>query len=619
VLDAAISAALGLLPVNAQVKRGSSSVRIGAYTDIVASASIDILASTTVITSVKKQDTLLAIAYGHAESTALVEIAANVVMQAAQVLDILAEANAQNEVTAKNNRFYDEKDPEEDLGGVALALAASYTRLTATATLAAGSSLRAGMTANVRAVGSSDGSTEASAENHNKGKAGIAVALELSKATISTTIDGDITALAGPGTDINPVFDPTAAAGKIGHVDLVRNSILLGPTALRTGDAIVYGNARGDSVGGKIFGLLDGATYYVIRLDEDEVQLAPSLLAAFAGWEIDLGGALVHVPITLAGNLPAGMTGNNDSDPLTEDRYFSVQIATVNVPSSFSPAASAVKKTFDASKIDAAGDRIVFPVKMFTGTGANFSVWGTTLRHGQAVRYDKGAGPAVPGLENGALYFVIAPSTEFDLTGDSRFTTEQVIQLARTYSEALAGQAIDLQAGTGADHTLVALHGFDSGRTDGVGVATSLVASDTASATAGVLDRTGVFTPLIRFSERPTEPVVRPLKQKFVKPLIDGVKKKATDIWHKIKPPKAGAPEAKEEKPKIGIAGAIAVSYADHDVTTLVAGTAVLRSNWDAYATSLIEQRLQVSGQSAVEATRPTPRRSARRSPRTTP
>ena len=58
-----------------------------------------------------------------------------------------------------------------------------------------------------------------------------------------------------------------------------------------TGDPVQYSNAGGDSVGGPLQGLVNGQTYYVIRLanDPNDIQLAASLFQALIGQQ-DLFG-----------------------------------------------------------------------------------------------------------------------------------------------------------------------------------------------------------------------------------------------------------------------------------------------------------------------------------------
>jgi hypothetical protein len=89
------------------------------------------------------------------------------------------------------------------------------------------------------------------------------------------------------------------------------------------------------------------------------------------------------------------------------------------------------------------------------------------------------------GLEDGKVYYVNTATNEFNLTGDQRLVSKQVIRLARTENEARAGVIINLGSSTANGHTLSALHVLDSDLATGLGVIAQLDATDKASATGG--------------------------------------------------------------------------------------------------------------------------------------
>ena len=134
------------------------------------------------------------------------------------------------------------------------------------------------------------------------------------------------------------------------------------------GDAVIYRNGGGDSIGG----LMDGATYYVIRVDDTTVQLAEFI--EDTGEE---GVLPLDLDTTLGGSGDAHSL-RLDLDPnLTRDPLHSVGRG-------FDPA-TAVTDT--AESID-------------LGYAHGF-------KNGQAVVYSSGGDTPIGGLQDGAVYYVV--------------------------------------------------------------------------------------------------------------------------------------------------------------------------------------------------------------------
>ncbi len=147
-----------------------------------------------------------------------------------------------------------------------------------------------------------------------------------------------------------------------------------------------------------IGGLTDGATYYVIKINDDTIQLASSQANAMAGTAITLGSSLGYG------------TGQ-----------------------SFTPTVPASALTFGSSAVattHSAADEISFASS-------------PNLATGDAVLYENGGGTSIGGLNDGQTYYVIA----VDATH---------IELAGTFNDAVNNQPVSLTLpGTGSSQSLV--------------------------------------------------------------------------------------------------------------------------------------------------------------------
>ncbi|MDN5759540.1 MAG: hypothetical protein L0H59_13590, partial [Tomitella sp.] len=411
--------------------------------------------------------------------------------------------------------------------------------------------LDAGQVANVRATGTVNSTASASAGTYADGTAGVALGISISNANIRTEINGDITARAEPGYTVTLQFDPTVGEGEIGYVDPDANSIYVGPIALFTGDAVKYSNRRGNSVGGTGLtgSLTDGKTYYVINVEDDPdttfdeshtIKLAGNELAAYRGDAVDLF-----------------------NDPSDE-----TQPAAVN------------SKSFDDDAVDLTTDEISVVSPSFSGdSAASFSLFANTLQYGQAVRFDVVDGDQIGGLEDGAVYYVITARDEQNLTGDRRSLGNLVqnIRLAETGGEADAGKYIDLTSLGRGEYTLTAFHVLDAGLTTGLGVKSSLDATNSATAKSGLAP--------------PGSPVFKKEVPNGFDSLLGKLLGRFTDVAGS-----GGLPTAAS----LEVAGALTFVYADHDVETLVNPSAVLRSNHDLEVSSAIAEHLTMKTESSV-------------------
>ncbi|MCA9072499.1 MAG: hypothetical protein KDA84_26425, partial [Planctomycetaceae bacterium] len=255
------------------------------------------------------------------------------------------------------------------------------------------------------------------------------------------------------------------------------------------------------------------------------------------------------------------------------------------------------EKTFKGSQIDAEKNTFNLANPAFTGSdAASFSTLGQTFELGQAVVYKKSdaATPDIPGLVHGNTYYIISAIDQFDLQGDNRFATNQIVQLAETEHEARAGVAIDIGAPpigvpqSVDEYTFSAKHVLDSGFVTGVGVIAQLDAEDIATAGSGTQ------------MEDPDPSTIDVIKEKLntnipnlvIQTLIKNYKDNAS---------KANA-GANTNIPEFNFSAGLAFSSAEHTVLTTVGGTAELKSNEDLEVLATIEQRFQIHSESTTTA-----------------
>ena len=566
VLEAIVSAISGLIPVRALVKESTATVTIGTGVDITAkTGALDVLASSSV-NSVAAISMLVIFSggYVHAVATAQITIGAGSILTSELGrVDILSNASAKAKLEATSAQDLD--DQAIATGATdkfVIAVVAVYAKAVSLVTLAETAEVHAATFANLRADGLVSGIGIATAGGKPDGTASIAITVEVTQSDIRAQVDGTVTADGTVTEGTTPVFrvsfDPTASAGQTGYVNEADDSIIIGPHAFQTGDAVVYRANSGAVIGGvlALFPLFDGQTYYVIRVNATTIKLADTLLGAFAGRAHDIAG-------------------------------FS---ATTN------------KKDFNSGTVDATTDIITLDNDWFSGNNAgDWSVWPKAFALGQAVKYTQGTS-TIGGLVNGTVYYVIADTGAINLTGDYDLSPHQAIKLARTYQEALAGIAIDLTVPTGTGHRLTALQQLVGGSTPGVGVVANLSAEDQYEAKAGM------------GRERPDSFVAEFLKGTTPFKWAKG-KVKAFTNW-------AGSPFKKLAAKILGndlslagstgFAGALALGYADHEthtsggVTTggvraIIGKNAVLRSANDVSVTANITERQQAAVDSFIK------------------
>lgn len=189
-------------------------------------------------------------------------------------------------------------------------------------------------------------------------------------------------------------FDPSTA------VNLTNNTILYTSHGLVTGNAVVYNNGGGTSIGG----LVSGTTYYVVKINNDTIKVATTYANATAA-----------TPVVI--DLTSGSSGS--SHKLQSKNLNELPPITNTTPITFNP----------STAVNLTNDTITYTLHGFTT--------------GDAVVYRNGGGTSIGGIVDTTVYYVIVDDGN-------------TFKLAATYDNAIAGTpVINLTSGSsGTSHTL---------------------------------------------------------------------------------------------------------------------------------------------------------------------
>jgi len=212
---------------------------------------------------------------------------------------------------------------------------------------------------------------------------------------------------------------PTVRTIATAKVTTGTDSIEITGHNMRTGTEVKYQDGGGTALAG----LVDNTSYFVIRTDEDNIQLGSSLSNAQAGTEITLTGTgnnaqtlegiQATATATLAGGKVTGITVTNVGSD-----YQTLPSITVAAPGG----TGSLDLTDGAVNI-VADDEIVIPSALYA-----------VLTTGDAMTYAQGGSGNHADLTDGTVFFAIKSGTANKMS------------LATTYANAIAGTKVTLNA-----------------------------------------------------------------------------------------------------------------------------------------------------------------------------
>ena len=344
---------------------------------------------------------------------------------------VAADVTAKMKTSTKRDLGAVPQDPTE----TALSFAVAIADLTSTATLADTAVIEAGRTVNFRALGTKATEAEAESGMYADGTASISGAVQVSDATVTATVGGRITAKMeeadGPVVGSRQArVRPHGRAGpdrlrRRGQQHDLRRSrprsspVTPSPTPTGTARASAGSPSRAAS---PTASSTTSSTSRTIRPPRSTSRrpsnLRPTSSTRTAGPRSTCRATASIRSASTAWRSPAR--------PRRTPRR--------STPPPSTPPRTRSRSPTRSSPPPVAGARLVAARHTRSGSGRP----SPTTPTGQAP---------IPGLVDGAIYYVIVDTGEFNLQGDLRFTTGQVIRLAESENEALAGVGIDIGAG----------------------------------------------------------------------------------------------------------------------------------------------------------------------------
>ncbi|MBU6296316.1 MAG: hypothetical protein KJS91_16670, partial [Planctomycetes bacterium] len=226
----------------------------------------------------------LAFAFGWGQSTSNLIIGPSTISAGGEV-----EIESSGTAKAAPEASYEREDPEVDktTGDKIYSNGADY-RFVATAGVVKQDVLArvdqgatiSGSTVSIKSSGENGASNKSLIQNDRKGNDGtVSINFSITNANVTTDVRGTVTATGAAAFtgQYTGTFSPKTA------VNTATDEIALPSHGLSTGVQLAY--SAGD--GGLVPGLLEGTTYYVIKVDNDRIRLAATHSDAMAGQAID--------------------------------------------------------------------------------------------------------------------------------------------------------------------------------------------------------------------------------------------------------------------------------------------------------------------------------------------
>ena len=382
------------LPVKLLLKKSTATITIGVGAQLIGDDTVGMYATAAAVANGTARGSLVSAGFVQATATATVIIKKDALITSTAAIVITATANAGASISASTER---EIKSLANPGGTQVAIAVAVSNAVANAHIdvAAGAVIEAGKTANLVAGGTVESEAEAESGMYADGSAGLAFSIELSKADVTTVVNGTVIAHMTPCEDLTGTLtgcstvkieiDPLVTnITDVGYVDYAYDRIHVGMHGLVTEDTVTYSPRRGSNIGG----LVGGRTYFVVWMADDPttLDLNESEFIALASSE--------QAAVRAASCSAAG-----DDHAAYLAYLVCLQQVTVDLTQAGFPATTNNTRDFSAADVDAAANTVTLH-----WTGGVFN----TFELGQAVVYHQKGDAKIDGLVDGATYYVVA-------------------------------------------------------------------------------------------------------------------------------------------------------------------------------------------------------------------
>ena len=456
---------LATLPVSINYRNAASTVTVGQYTQIIGAGDVTVVSTSTADAegqAIYSRGTQFgaAVAFMMGVTDAETNVNSNALIDSTSgsvTLNSTANTTATPIARVSQNIGNGSTNPDS----IAVALAVGVVNQTAQATVSSGATVKAAGNVNLTATGTGANTSIPTTGTYVTGLAGAALGVNVTENTIKANADGTLISGAS-ATAPTLILDPDTA------VNFAHSAFEVSPGAfasLQTGQPYTYSSGNNGAIGG----LTSGTVYYIIVPTNltDEIQLAATLHDAEQGNFIPfqqyptLTGGSTSVPISDVNETDGTITfdsnpGFTDGEPLTyhavagqligglTDGTTYYAIVKSASPDTLQLAAAAPVGGVDGPAIplnldpEFQGFQQRLPVTVNPSGGLTNSIqlgFNAGFQLNDSFIYQ---GSGISGLTDGVRYWAIPDSSNPD-----------VIQLADSYSDAVAGNALPIGSNAG--------------------------------------------------------------------------------------------------------------------------------------------------------------------------
>ena len=243
------------------------------------------------VAAIEKFINMLAFSYSHADVDARVNLLGTTAITAAGSVTLKSNTTVTASGAARNSSNASSESPVDPYA-VALSVGIAVSNTTSHAIVGKDASINAGKNVNVHALAKVTNSAKSETVIYEDGLGGLGIALGFDFADVLAEVNGTITAV---GSDVDTAINLTDLGiefTKPAGIDYANDVLRIPGHGLNTDDHVVYEVERKDGEDEplvEIGGLVPGETYRVIKVDDDNLQLAMADALNLDASEVNVG------------------------------------------------------------------------------------------------------------------------------------------------------------------------------------------------------------------------------------------------------------------------------------------------------------------------------------------